>query len=81
MTDSEIHSIVNALNQEPFNKGLTLLSFDNKTPEELIQTLQDVLEETTTDQKVDLRTEAPDVTALRMFDFLWSIKYKPPVDA
>lgn len=69
--------IVTALNQEPFKKGLTLVAFDKKEGLELIQLLQDVIEEISPLQKVNLRDELPEDTAQRMFDFLWAIKYKP----
>lgn len=75
----QVQFIVNALNQSPFNKSLTLVSFDKKSPQELVQLLQDVLEEISPDQKADLRNETPDFTAQRVFDFLWVLKYKSPV--
>ena len=74
-----VQFIVNVLNQEPFAKNLTLVSFDKKTPLELLQVLQDVFEEISPDQKVDLRDETHEVTSQRMFDFLWILKYKSPI--
>ena len=78
MSDT-VQFIVNALNQQPFSKGLTLVSFDKKSGPELIQILQDVIQEISEDQRISLRDETPDFTAQRMFDFLWMIKYKAPV--
>ena len=75
-----VQSIVSALNQEPFKKGLTLVTFTKKGPAELLQILQDVIEEISTDQKVNLKEEPPEETTQRIFDFLWVLKYKPPVD-
>lgn len=80
MSSAEIvQLIVTKLNQEPFKKGLTLVSFDKKSPLELLQILQDVLAEISPEQKVDLRDEPPEFTAQRIFDFLWILKYKIPV--
>jgi intraflagellar transport protein 81 len=75
----EVQFIVTTLNQSPFNKGLTLVTFDKKTAGELAQILQDVVEEITIDQKVNLREETPEMTAQRIFDFLWVLKYKSSV--
>ena len=75
----EVQFIVTTLNQNPFLKGLTLVSFDKKGPNDLLQLLQDVIEEVSTDQKVSLREETPEMTAQRIFDFLWVLKYKSPV--
>ena len=76
-----VQVIVGKLNQDPFNKGLTLVSFDKKSPIDLIQILQDVIEEVSEDQRINLsRDELPEQTAQRMFDFLWVLKYKSPVN-
>lgn len=87
----QVQVIVNQLNEEPFRKGLTLVSFDKKSPLDLVQLLQEVIEEVYSEfllfpshgclqvsvyQKVDLRAETPEETAQRMFDFLWILKYK-----
>jgi hypothetical protein len=78
MTDL-VQTIVAGLNSTPFNKGLTLVTFDKKTPAELLQLLQDVIQEVNADQRVILRDETPEVTGQRMFDFLWVLKYKSTV--
>ncbi|PRP83233.1 intraflagellar transport protein [Planoprotostelium fungivorum] len=74
-----VQFIVNALNNEPFKKSLTLVSFDKKAGLELVALVQAVMEEISTSQKVNIRQESPDVTAQRMVDFLWLLKYKSPV--
>lgn len=74
----ELKFIVQALNGEPFGKDLTLVTFDGKSPKQLLQILQDVCEEISEDQATDLRDEDPEDTARRLFDFLWILKYKPP---
>lgn len=79
MADTE-QFIVNALNQQPFEKGLTLVSFDKKSSGELLSILQEVIEEISELQRVNLRDELPEDTAQRIFDFLWILKYKSPVD-
>src|SRR5690348_5853489 len=74
-----VQFIVTTLNAAPFSKGLTLVSFDKKNPTELLQILQEVVEEISSDQKVNLRDETPEITAQRLFDFLWILKYKSPI--
>jgi hypothetical protein len=76
----EVQFIVNALNQEPFNKGLTMVSFSKKSPLELMSIMQHVFEEISPDQRIDLREESPEMTAQRFFDVLWALKYKFPQD-
>ncbi len=74
-----VQFIVTTLNAAPFSKGLTLVSFDKKSPTELLQMLQDVVEEVSPEQKANLREEAPEFTAQRLFDFFWMLKYKSPI--
>eukprot|EP01112_Ceratiomyxa_fruticulosa_P010624 TRINITY_DN2819_c0_g1_i1.p1 TRINITY_DN2819_c0_g1~~TRINITY_DN2819_c0_g1_i1.p1 ORF type:complete len:260 (-),score=47.84 TRINITY_DN2819_c0_g1_i1:86-865(-) len=78
-TPTEIQYIVFALNQAPFNKDLTLVSFDEKTPLELLQLLNDVFVEVSTDHNIDLRDETIEMTIERFISFLWVLKYKPNV--
>ncbi|GBG24327.1 Intraflagellar transport protein 81-like [Hondaea fermentalgiana] len=79
---SEIRFIVERLNQKPFNRDLTLVSFDELGPFELLQLLNNVLEYLDPHlHKVDLREENQSregATASRMTDFLRILKYKIP---
>jgi len=78
-TPQEIQYIVDSLNQSPFEKELTLVAFDELSPQELLQALNDIFGEISTDNNVDLRDESIEETVQRMGDFLWIIKYKPHV--
>lgn len=71
-------SIVTQLNKEPFNKSYNLISFDALEPLQLLQVLNDVLSTIDPKQKIDLREETPDQTAVRVFQLLRVLKYKPP---
>ncbi|RUS70096.1 hypothetical protein EGW08_022145, partial [Elysia chlorotica] len=70
--------IVQELNKEPFNKSYNLISFDSLEPLQLLQVLNDVLAIIDPKQKVDIREEAADQTAVRLLQFLRVLKYKPP---
>ncbi|XP_005106145.1 intraflagellar transport protein 81 homolog [Aplysia californica] len=70
--------IVQELNKEPFNKSYNLISFDSLEPLQLLQVLNDVLAIIDPKQKLDIREEAPDQTAVRVFQLLRVLKYKPP---
>ncbi|GFR67031.1 intraflagellar transport protein 81-like protein [Elysia marginata] len=70
--------IVQELNKEPFNKSYNLISFDSLEPLQLLQVLNDVLATIDPKQKVDIREEAADQTAVRLLQFLRVLKYKPP---
>ncbi|KAK7480473.1 hypothetical protein BaRGS_00028290 [Batillaria attramentaria] len=70
--------IVTQLNKDPFNKNYNLISFDALEPLQLLQVLNDVLAIIDPKQKLDLREETPDQTAVRVFQLLRVLKYKPP---
>ena len=76
----QIRYIVETLNQEPYNKSFTIVSFDSLDPASLVQLVNDVLAQISPEHKVNLREEPPDQTAFRMFSFLRVIKYKPKTD-
>eukprot|EP00898_Chlorokybus_atmophyticus_P000366 jgi/Chlat1/132/Chrsp1S03227 len=75
---AEIQGIVERLNAPPFSLDFTLVTFSNKTPEELKQLLNDVFATISQVQKVDLRDEVPEQTAARMHEFLHMLEYQPP---
>ncbi|BFZ00683.1 hypothetical protein BsWGS_03721 [Bradybaena similaris] len=70
--------IVRELNKEPFNKSYNLISFDSLEPLHLLQVLNDVLAVIDPKQKMDIREETPEQTAVRVFQLLRVLKYKPP---
>lgn len=77
---SEIKAIVDGLNQPPFNKGLTLVAFDEKTALELLVMLNEILAYLSPDHEVDLRQEPPDQTAMRIGSFLRIMQYRSPAN-
>jgi len=73
--------VVSELNKPPYNKSYNLISFDQLEPLQILQVLTDVLSEVDPKQKVDVREEAADQTAIRIFGILRVLKYKPPTTA
>ncbi|XP_041356765.1 intraflagellar transport protein 81 homolog [Gigantopelta aegis] len=76
----QLKLIVQELNKEPFNRNYNLISFDSLEPLQLLQVLNDVLAIVDPKQKLDIREETPDQTAVRLFQALRILKYKPPTD-
>lgn len=72
----EIKAIVDGLNQDPFNKGLTLVAFDELSPLDLLVMLNEVLAYLSSDHEVDMREEPPDQTAIRIGAFLRIMQYR-----
>ncbi|MEW5299244.1 MAG: hypothetical protein WDW36_002278 [Sanguina aurantia] len=78
----DIHYIVDKLNAPPFQHSLSLLTFSEKGPSELLQLLSDVFAQITPKSNhVDVSNETADHTADRLLQFLKTVKYKPPTDA
>lgn len=76
----QLRYIVDQLNAPPFNRHYNLVTFDSLEPLPLLQVLNDVLGEISSEHKIDLREEPPDQTALRIFSLLRILKYKPKTD-
>ena len=57
-----------------------MVSFDALDSFSLIQVLNDVLVEISSERKIDLRQEQPEQTAVRIFSFLRVLKYNPKSD-
>lgn len=76
----DIQQIVERLNAPPFEKGLTLVAFDEKAqdPFELLQMLSDVLAELDKTHKVEVRDEPPEVRGHRIYTALALLKYPFP---
>ncbi|XP_065840482.1 intraflagellar transport protein 81 homolog [Oscarella lobularis] len=77
----QLKFIIEKLNAVPFRRNFNLISFDALEPFGLLQVLNDVLAEIGSQNKVDLREEAPEQTAIRMLNFLRILGYKPNVEA
>ena len=70
--------IVDRLNDVPFQMSLTMVAFDEKSPFELLEVVNEVMANLSSVHRVDLRDETPDATAQRMLDFLRVLNYKMP---
>jgi len=57
-----------------------MVSFDALDSYNLLQVLNDILSEISSDHNVDLRQEQPEQTAVRIFGFLRVLKYNPKDD-
>lgn len=76
--NDQVKFIVEKLNKEPFKKNLNFINFDNLQGNGLLQLFNDVFAEIDPKQKMDIRDEGPEQTAVRMFNLLKVLKYKPP---
>ena len=72
--------IVDRLNEPPFGMRLTLVAFDEKSPLELLEIVNAIMAQLSTDHQIDLRDETPDATANRMTDFLKVLNFKQTLD-
>jgi hypothetical protein len=70
---SDIHYIVDRLNEPPFAMQLSLVAFDEKSPFELLEIVNSVMREISASHSANLRDETPEATANRMMDFLFKI--------
>ena len=68
--------IVDRLNEPPFNMRLTLVAFDEKSPFELLEIVNAIMAQLSTEHQIDLRDETPDSTANRMTDYLKVLNFK-----
>uniref|UniRef100_A0A7S4GQ01 IFT81 calponin homology domain-containing protein n=1 Tax=Oxyrrhis marina TaxID=2969 RepID=A0A7S4GQ01_OXYMA len=77
----QLREVVDRLNAEPFNMQLSLVSFDEKQPLELMEVLNGVLIYLDSDKhKVDLRDETPDAMYHRIGEFLHVVGYRCSYD-
>eukprot|EP00639_Heterosigma_akashiwo_P025865 CAMPEP_0194706812 /NCGR_PEP_ID=MMETSP0295-20121207/29781_1 /TAXON_ID=39354 /ORGANISM="Heterosigma akashiwo, Strain CCMP2393" /LENGTH=649 /DNA_ID=CAMNT_0039602819 /DNA_START=182 /DNA_END=2132 /DNA_ORIENTATION=- len=74
----EIQFIVSKLNEPPFSLNMQLVDFDEKSPLELLQILNDVFSEMDSQMKMDVRDEPEEARANRMMMFLAMLKFKIP---
>ncbi|CAB3400578.1 unnamed protein product [Caenorhabditis bovis] len=72
--------ILHFLKNEPFNLNLTPLQFDQLPANQLIQILSDVLSWIFQTDKIDIRREPAEDTAIRILNLLRILRYRPPTD-
>lgn len=65
------------LNAEPFLMNLSLVTFDEKEPFELMEILNTVLTYVDPKCEINLRDEAPDAACQQIMEFLMILGYKP----
>jgi hypothetical protein len=65
----QLKYLVTELNKPPYSKNYNLISFDALSGEHLLQNLSDVLAEIDAKNRVDIREEEPETTALRFTSF------------
>lgn len=72
----ELQFIVDRMNEPPFQMNLTMVAFDEKSPFELLEVVNEVMAQLSSQHRTDLRDETPEATATRMLDFLRVLNYK-----
>uniref|UniRef100_A0A8R1DUV3 Intraflagellar transport protein 81 homolog n=1 Tax=Caenorhabditis japonica TaxID=281687 RepID=A0A8R1DUV3_CAEJA len=72
--------ILQYLNNEPFNLNLSSLQFDQMQPQQLLQTLSNVLSWISESENIDIKREAAEDTAIRVLNMLRILRYRPPED-
>eukprot|EP00959_Pyramimonas_sp_CCMP1952_P323219 6763801-Pyramimonas_sp.AAC.2 len=77
---SDIQIIVDRLNAEPFNYGLSMVSLSEKNETELLQLVSDVFSYVAQSEPTNVRAEGNEGMTGRMTEFLRIVKYKPTVD-
>jgi intraflagellar transport protein 81 len=77
---AQLKEIVARLNDEPFSMGLSLVSFDEKEPFELMEILNNVLSVVDPKQELNLRDEKPEAACQQIMEFLTILGYQRPFD-
>jgi len=72
--------IVDRLNEPPFGMRLTRVAFDEKSPFELLEIVNAIMAQLSSEHQIDLRDETPDATANRMTEFLRILNFKQQMD-
>ncbi|KAI6173341.1 IFT81-CH domain-containing protein [Aphelenchoides besseyi] len=78
MSSNMLRTIVDGLNSPPFNLNITIITFDSMNADKLLQVLSDALCWIQGTDKIDIRSETPDETAMRVLNTLRILKYPPP---
>uniref|UniRef100_A0ABL0EJC2 IFT81 calponin homology domain-containing protein n=1 Tax=Rhodnius prolixus TaxID=13249 RepID=A0ABL0EJC2_RHOPR len=76
----KIKFIILELSKEPFKKNYNLITFDSLSPEDLLQILSDVLADLDCSSRVDIKSEEPEETTIRLLTMLRILKYDPGSD-
>jgi len=77
---TQLKEIVARLNAEPFNMGLSLVTFDEKEPFELMEILNVVLKDVDSKQEINLRDEQPEQACQQIMEFLQILGYQRQFD-
>eukprot|EP00049_Salpingoeca_infusionum_P018937 m.359414 g.359414 ORF g.359414 m.359414 type:complete len:668 (-) comp18553_c0_seq1:267-2270(-) len=77
----QARQLVELLNNPPFQKKYTLISFDGLSPLQLLQQTNDVFAEIAPDHKADIREEPPEDMVYRFLSLLRVLNYKPNMPA
>ncbi|UMM41688.1 hypothetical protein L5515_017840 [Caenorhabditis briggsae] len=80
MTSNMTSFIMHFLNDEPFNLNLSTLQFDSMQPQQLLQLLSNVLCWIFDQERIDIKREAAEETAIRVLNSLRILRYRPPQD-
>ncbi|CAI4227362.1 unnamed protein product [Auanema sp. JU1783] len=80
MSSETLQLIVSSLSREPFNMGLSVITFDSLPSSKLLQCLSDVLCWIYQIEKINITQEAPEETAVRIFNNLRILRFRPPSD-
>mmetsp|Transcript_38618 Transcript_38618/g.46742 ORF Transcript_38618/g.46742 Transcript_38618/m.46742 type:complete len:696 (+) Transcript_38618:167-2254(+) len=76
----DVSFIVDRLNAAPFNLELSMVTFSEKDPQELLQCFSDIFAAINPNQARDIKSETQEEMTWRMLEFLRIVKYKPPID-
>ena len=76
----QLKFLVEELNKAPFERHYNLITFDALQGDQLLQITSDVMAEIDAKNKIDIREEEPESTAIRILGMLRILKYKPPDD-
>ena len=79
-TTEDIREIVQCLNSPPFNKGTTLVAFDELSPLELLELLNEVCKYLDPKHDVEIRSEPQDQTANRFTEMMKVLNYPSNYD-
>ena len=74
----QLKFLVEELNKPPFERNYNLITFDALHGDQLLQITSDVMAEIDAKNKIDIREEEPESTAIRILGMLRILKYKPP---
>ncbi|CAD6185571.1 unnamed protein product [Caenorhabditis auriculariae] len=80
MSSELLNFIVQNLNREPFELNYTPLQLDQLPSNQLVQLLSDVLSWIFNTDKIDIRRETSEDTAIRILHSLKILRFKPPSD-